>query len=72
MKEVKQTADYTIFEKKSGRYAVQGKNKKWVNGEEKSSILLAESLIKPPMTKAPVAEAPAAEESTDAPAEGEA
>ncbi len=71
MKEVKQTAEYSILQKKSGRYAVRGKDKKWVNGDEKAQILLAEQLIKPPMSKAPVAE-PEPEAAAEAAAEGDA
>jgi hypothetical protein len=55
MQQIKKTADHTIYQKKSGRYAVQGKDKRWVNGDEKSGILLAEGLISPPKTKAPPA-----------------
>ena len=46
MKTIKKTADYTIFQKKNERYAIKGADKKWINGEEKSKILLAEELIK--------------------------
>lgn len=57
MQQIKKTADYTIFQKKSGRYAVKGrKTKKWVNGEEKQGILVAEELIKLPEPKAAPAE----------------
>lgn len=52
MEVVKKTDDYTIYKKKSGRFCVQGANKKWINGEEKVKILLAESLIKAPAPKA--------------------
>jgi hypothetical protein len=64
MQQVKQTAEYTIFQKKSGRYAVQGKGKgkPWVNAEEKTKILLAEALIKRSEPKAPVEGEAAAEE----------
>lgn len=66
MKVVKQTADYTIYEKKSGRYGVMGADKKWVNGDDKVKVLLGEKLITLPEAKA----APP-EESADAPAETE-
>ncbi len=55
MQQIKKTADYTLFQKKSGRYAVQGKDKRWVNGDEKAGVLLAEGLITPPKVKAPPA-----------------
>jgi hypothetical protein len=43
--------DYEIIKKRSGRYAVKGKNGKYVNGDAKVAILLAEKLIKPPPKK---------------------
>ncbi len=58
MEIVKQTDEYEIVKKRSGRYGVRGKNRKWVNGDEKVRILLAEKLIKAPEPKAPEAEAP--------------
>ncbi|MBN2886007.1 MAG: hypothetical protein JXM75_04775 [Chromatiaceae bacterium] len=62
MQAIKKTADHSIFQKKSGRYAVKNrKTKRWVNGEEKQGILVAEALITLPRPKAP--------EATDAPAE---
>lgn len=55
--------DYEITKKRSGRYAVKGKNGRYVNGEAKVQILLAEKLIKPPPKKKkaepPPEEAPA-------------
>lgn len=61
MQQIKQTDDYTIFQKRSGRYAVQGKKKQWINGDDKTKILVAETLIKLPEPKAaePEADAPA-------------
>ena len=64
MKVVKKTAEYTVYQKRSNRYAVQSAEKKWLNGDEKVKVLLAESLIKvtAPAPKAeaePEAEAPA-------------
>lgn len=61
MQQIKKTAEYTLFQKKSGRYAVKGRNKKWINGEEKQKILVAEDLIKLPEPKAPSAESEDAE-----------
>ena len=46
MKKVRQTGDYSIYQKRSGRYAIQDKAKKWVNGEEKAKTLLEAGLIK--------------------------
>ena len=61
METVKKTAEYTILKKRSGRYAVRGADKKWVTGEDKVKILLAEKLIKAPEPK-PVEEEPPTEE----------
>lgn len=70
MQQVKKTADYTIYQKKSGRYAVKGKDKQLVHGDDKARILLAEALIEPPKAKAP---APAAEaESSETPTDEQA
>lgn len=67
MQQVKTTADYTIFQKRSGRYAVRAKDKHWLNGDDKAKILLAEDLIKAPLTKAPAPEpTPEAEEAEPA------
>lgn len=66
METVKKTENYTIFKKRNGRYSVQGKNKKWINGDEKAKILADEGLIKLSVAApAPVEEAPAEEESTE-------
>jgi hypothetical protein len=46
MEVVKSTKEATIYKKKSGRYGVKGSNKKWINGDEKIKILVAEGLIK--------------------------
>lgn len=69
MKVVKRTADYTVYQKRSERYAVKNADKAWINGDEKTKILLDEGLIKVVMP------APAAEEKEpepEAPAEDEA
>ena len=72
MQQVKKTGEYTIYKKKSGRYAVKGQDKRFVHGEDKVRILLAESLIEPPRPKGPapepVAESEAAETAADTPA----
>jgi hypothetical protein len=65
MKLVKKTSEYTIYQKRSGRYAVQGGKRKMINGEDKAKILLAEGLIKLPEPK-PKQEAPAEEPAAEA------
>ena len=61
MELIKKTDDYTIYKKRSGRYAVQNKDKKYLTEKEKVEFLLAEKLIKLSPSKKPVEEAPAAE-----------
>jgi hypothetical protein len=46
MNVVKKTNEYTIYQKRSNHYAVKDTNNRWVNGDEKVKILLAENLIK--------------------------
>jgi hypothetical protein len=70
MQQIKKTADYTIYQKKSGRYAVKGKDKHWVHAEDKTRILTAEQLIKPPMPKAPAPESEP-DSAPEAPAQGQ-
>ena len=53
MKVVKRTADYTVYQKRSERYAVQGKDKAWISGDDKAKILLEEGLIKVVLPKPP-------------------
>ena len=60
MEVVKKTNEYTIYQKRSKRYAVKDANKRWVKGDEKVKILLGEKLVKAPESK-PKEEAPAAE-----------
>ena len=69
METVKQTKEFKIVKKRSGRYGVKSTAGKWINGEEKVKILSAEGLVKvsipkkkeePPVEEA-AAEAPAAE-----------
>ena len=72
MQQVKKTADYTIYQKKSGRYAVKGKDKQWVHAEDKTHILNAEQLIKPPEPKAPAPQSESEPESApEAQAQGQ-
>ena len=68
MKVVKKTSEYTISQRRDGRYAVVDSNKSPINGEEKVKVLLAEKLVKitaPAPAPAPEVEEAAAE---DAPA----
>lgn len=62
MKVVKKTAEYTVYQKRSGRYAVENAKGNAVNKEEKVKILLAEGLIKIAEAKAPE---PVVEEATE-------
>ena len=59
---IKKTAEYKIFKRGDGRFAVQNTQGKAVNGEEKVRALVAEDLIKEtmPSTKAVAEEAPEA------------
>ena len=73
MEIVKKTKDYEIIKKRSGRYGVRDAKRKWVSGDEKVEILLAEKLIQAPAPKKkepePSPEAEAAEPATEAAAE---
>lgn len=53
MKVLKKTDDYTVYQKRSGRYAVVGADKKNINGEDKVKILVAEGLVKLAVAAAP-------------------
>ncbi|MBP9674489.1 MAG: hypothetical protein KBD63_05280 [Bacteriovoracaceae bacterium] len=64
---VKKADKYTVMKKSSGRYAVKNSSGKWINGQEKVTILVTEGLVKLPKAKAkPVVEAPSAEETPSA------
>lgn len=52
--------DFTITQKRSGRYAVVTAKGKSVNGSEKVTILLEAKLLQPSLPKAEGAEAPTA------------
>ena len=59
MEVVKKVNDLSIVKKRSGRYGVMDAKGKWVNGEDKVKVLLAEGLIKvsePKKVEEPVAE----------------
>ena len=62
MKIVASTDEYTIYQRRDGRYAVKGADKKPINGDDKVAILLKHELITAPQPKAPEPEAPAEEE----------
>lgn len=65
MELVKKTDDYVIYKKKTSRYAIKDSARNWVNGDEKTKILLAEKLITAPTPKQKVEEAPAEPEATE-------
>ena len=78
MKEVQTSGEYKIYEKRSGRYAVKDKNKRYVNGDDKAKILADAGLVTIPVPKpkpveeeAPAEEAAPSEEASveEAPAE---
>ena len=71
MELVKKTDKYTIYKKKSGRHAVQNKDKKYLAEKEKEEILLAEGLIKLSPRKKPAEETPAAAAAEETPAAAE-
>lgn len=62
MEVVKKTDDFTVFKKRSGRYGVKRSNGKWVNGPDKTKILVDLGLVKQSVKAAPVEE-PTADES---------
>lgn len=74
MKVIARTDEYTVFQKRSERYAVRGADRKWINGDDKVAILLEHKLITAAAPKAPEPEAveEAADASEEAAAEGEA
>lgn len=65
MNTVKKTAEYAIFKRKDGRFAVKNNRNKPVNGDEKAEILSQEGLITLPKAKAPEAPAEEAEATTE-------
>lgn len=67
MKVLKKTDDYTVYQKRSGRYAVVGSDKKNINGEDKVKILIAEGIVKQALPAEPEPEVveEAAEEVTE-------
>ena len=51
MNVVKRTAEYTIYQKRSSRYAVKSADSKYINGDDKARILLEHDLIKVELPK---------------------
>ena len=62
MKVVARTNEYTIYQKRSGRYGVKDADKRWVNGADKSQILFDHKLISAAPAAAPEPEPEAAAE----------
>lgn len=54
----KEKKEYELIKKRSGRYAVKGKDGKYINGDAKVEILLKEKVIKAPPKKKKAEEAP--------------
>ena len=78
MKVVVKNDEYTIYQRRDGRYAVEGADKKPINGDEKVTILAANELIAVTLPAAPEeeaapeeAEAETAETETEAAEEGD-
>ena len=71
MKVVVRKDEYTIYQRRDGRYAVEGADKKPINGDEKVTILAANELIAVTLPAAPEEEV-ALEEAEAAETENEA
>jgi len=69
MKVIASTDEYTIYQRRDGRYAVKAAGNKAVNGDDKVAILRQHELIAAPAPKAPEPEA--VDEPEVADAEGE-
>ena len=67
MKVVVRTHEYTIYQKRSDRFAVRSASREWINGEDKVRVLLEHKLIEAaqPGTAQPE-EAPAAQTAAQA------
>ena len=62
MKTVISTDEYTVYLKRNNRHAVRAADRSWINGDDKTAILLKHELINAPMQKVPELEPePAAE-----------
>ena len=66
MKLVTRTDDYTIYQRRDSRYAVQDANKAPINGDDKVAILLKHELVKALEVKQPEPEEPEAVEEPEA------
>ena len=66
MKVVMKNDEYTIYQRRDGRYAVEAADKKAINGDDKVAILVANDLIKAALPPEPEVQAveEAAEETT--------
>ena len=71
MKKVASTEEYTIFQRRDGRYAVKGADKAPINGDEKVKILLQHELIEAVLPKEPEPEAETEAETDEAAVEGD-
>lgn len=65
MKVVATTDEYTIYQKRNERYAVRKSDRAWINGDEKTAILLEHKLIKAAPVKAPEPEPEAEAEASE-------
>lgn len=81
MKEVKVVGEHKIYEKRSGRYAVQDASKKYINGDDKAKILADAGLVtipepkaaepEPDVSESEAAEATSEDAAEEAPADAE-
>ena len=53
MKVVLKNDEYTIYQRRDGRYAVEAADKKAINGDDKVAILVANDLIKAALPSEP-------------------
>ena len=69
MQVIKKTDDYTIYQKRSEKYAVRSNAspKPWVNGVEKVRILVDEGLLDVPVPEQLPEPAPEARDSSNPP-----
>ena len=72
MKTVTSTDEYTIYQRRDGRYAVKAADKSAINGDEKVKILVEHELIAAALPAEPEPEPEPVEESADAEAAAEA
>ena len=71
MKVVVKNDEYTIYQRRDGRYAVEGADKNPINGDEKVTILAANELIAVTLPAAPEEEAAPEEAASEEAAETE-